>query len=110
MQLKINRQYLEDLSSYFMPFMLKTIESKARLHEGTEMELLDKICYSVLKDIELTLARKKLTLQRNFSIKLKDSEGIILMKGLINFPLPPDHFWRHNLRNQIIEQVDKQIL
>lgn len=110
MQLKIDRQYLEDLSSYFMPFMLKTVASQARLHEGTETELLDKICYSVLKDIELTLARKKLTLQKKFTIKLKEAEGIIFMKGLINFPLPPEHFWRHNLRNQIIEQLDKQIL
>lgn len=110
MVLKINRQYLEDLTSYFMPFMLKALESRRRIDEGTEIELLDKICYSVLQDIYIVFQRKKLTLQQKFTIRFKDAEGIIFMRGLLNFPLPADQFWRQNLRNQIIEQLDKQIL
>lgn len=109
MKLKLSRQYLEDLSNYFMPFMLKSIESRRRLNEGTENELLDKICYSVLCDIDLILKRKQLTMQKKFSISLKESEGVILMKGLLNFPIPAEQFWRCNLRNQLVEQLDKQI-
>lgn len=110
MKLKLSRQYLEDLNNYFMPFMLKAVESRARINEGTENELLDKICYSVLQDIFLALRRKELTMQQKFSINLKEAEGIIFMKGLLNFPIPADQFWRQNLRNQIVEQLDKQLV
>ncbi len=109
MQIKINRQYLEDISGYFIPLMLDIAKSLALSYKDSELELLHKICYSVLKDIELMFARKKLTSQKNFTIKFKEAEGIIFMRGLLSIPLPAEHVWRQNLRNQIIEQLHKQL-
>jgi hypothetical protein len=109
MVIKISRHYLEDLSNYFLPIMLKMTEARARVNEGTELEDLYKISYSVLNDIDLMFDRKNLTLQKKFTIRLKDAEGIILYKMLLNFPIAGDDVWRVLLRNQIVEQLDKQI-
>lgn len=110
MKLKLSRQYLEDISLNFMPVMIMTAEARIRMNKGTELETLDRICLSVLQDIDLAFKRKRLTMQHKFSITFSEAEGIIFMKGLLNFPIPAEHFWRLNYRNQIVEQLDKQLV
>lgn len=110
MKLKLSRQYLEDLSNYFIPFILRVVE--ARIHEnvGTDSALLDIICRSTMETIDVMFKKKLLTDQQKFKLKFTEAEGIIFMKLLLQFPIPADHFWRNNLRNQIVEQLDKQLV
>ena len=110
MKLKIDRQQLNDLSIYFLPFMLQLVEARLRQDKGTEQEFLDKICRSILVDIDTMFKRKLLTLQVKFKIHFTEAEGIVLLQFLLKFPIPGDHFWRNNLRNQIIQQLHKQLV
>jgi|ERR1035437_2667971 hypothetical protein len=104
MRLEINRQYLEDLSKHFLPYMIMVCEANL---EGTD-SILYKLSKSILTDIDIIFKRKLLTVQKKFCIKMKDAEGLIFKRFMLEFPIPSDHFWRNNLRNQIILQLDKQ--
>lgn len=109
-QLKISRQYLDDICAHFMPYMLRLLEARIAMYRNTEAELVEQVCMSVLEDLDLMLQRKTLTTQHNFKIKLKKSEAIILMQLMLKFPIMENEFWRMNLRNNIVEQLHKQLV
>ena len=106
MHLELNRQYLEDLDKYFLPYMIMVCDANLN---GTDNYLF-KLSKSILSDIEIIFKRKLLTMQKKFTIKMKEAEGLIFYKFMMEFPLHPDHYWRQLLRNQIIEQLNKQLL
>ena len=108
--LKINRQCLEDLCGFFLPVMMEMLEARMRIEKGTEYEYFIRVSLSVMQAVEKMLMRKYLTESFNFKIKFSEAEAIILMKLLLQFPLPADHFWRQNLRNNIVEQLHKQLV
>jgi len=90
--------------------MIMVLESRLKLSRNTENELAEIVCLSVLEDLEIMFQRKTLTVQQKFTIKLKKAEAVILMKLMMQFPLNAEEFWRMNLRNQIIEQLHKQLV
>jgi len=108
--LKINRQHLEDLCGYFLPVMMQMLDARALIERGTEYEYLLRIGVSVMKDVEKKLMKKYLTESFKFKIKFSEAEAIILMKLLLQFPLSSVDFWRLNLRNNIVEQLHKQLI
>lgn len=108
--LKISRQQLEDLCGYFLPVMIMMIEANVRSHEGIESQLGFRVSLSVMKDIENLLMRKYLGCSNKFKIKFSEAQAIILVQMLIDFPIPSGEFWRINLRNNIVEQLHKQIV
>lgn len=110
MKLILTRQYLEDLCRHFLPYMIKVLEARLNISRGTDKELDAIVCLSVLEDLELMFQRKTLTVQKNFTIKLKKAEAVILMKLMMQFPLMSEDFWRMNLRNNIVEQLHKQLV
>jgi hypothetical protein len=110
MKLFLTRQYLEDICSYFMPYMISVLESRLRINRQTEQELDAIICLSVLEDLDVMFQRKTLTRQQKFTIKLKKAEAVILMKLMMTFPIYDQEFWRLNLRNNIVEQLHKQLV
>lgn len=108
MKLQIERQQLDDLSTYFLPFMLKVIDSQLLQNKGTDLEFSNKVLKSILSDVDLIFKRKVLCRQRKFQITFKEAEGLVLMYFLLRFPIPADHWYRLNLRNQLVEQLHKQ--
>lgn len=109
-QLKITRQYLDDLCRHFFPFMVQVLESRKRTAKGTEGYLAAVTILSVMEKMEIMFQRKTLTIQQKFTIKLEEHEAIIMMELMLNFPLAEDQFWRHNLRNYITEQLHNQLI
>jgi len=110
MKLLLSRQYLEDMCRYFMPYMINVLEARIRMRKNTELEMGARVCLSVLEDLDIMFQRKTLTRQQKFTIRLKDAEAIILVELMGTFPIQPEDFWRMNLRNQIIEQLHKQLV
>lgn len=109
MKLLLSRQYLEDICRYFMPYMLSVLESRSRGCDP-EKNLDAVVCLSVLEDLDIMFQRKTLTRQQKFTITLKKAEAVILMKLMISFPVMENEFWRMNLRNNIVEQLHKQLV
>ena len=64
MKLKLERQYLEDLSKNFMPIILRINESD-ETGCSKETQWLYAVCKSVLQDVDVTLKRKALTSKKN---------------------------------------------
>lgn len=110
MKLFLTRQYLEDLCRYFIPYMISVLESRIRARKSTEFELEARVCLSLMEDIDIMFQRKTLTRQQKFTIKLKESEAIILLALMNIFPIQSEDFWRMNLRNNIVEQLHKQLV
>lgn len=67
--LKLNRQHLEDLCGYFVPFMIRLLESRVSMHIGTEAQMGFRIGLSVMNDIEKLLQKKYLGDAHKFKIK-----------------------------------------
>ncbi len=109
MKLFLTRQYLEDMCRYFLPYMIQVLESRLRTNRNTERELDAIVCVSILEDVEQMFLRKTLTRQQKFNIKLKKAEAVILCQLMMQFPLMENDFWRMNLRNNVIEQLDQQL-
>lgn len=109
MKLFLTRQYLEDLCSYFLPYMIRVMEARLRTSRNTDREAEAIVCLSVLEDLEHMFQRKKLTVQKKFTIKLKKAEVVILMELMKRFPLMNQDIWRINLCNNIIDQLYQQL-
>lgn len=107
--LKINRQWLEDLCGYFLPFMTQMLDSKVQTFRGSDTEAFYRVCSSVMNDLEKLLIKKYLAESNKFKIKLTEAQAILLLKLMLQFPIPADHFWRINLRNNIVDQLDRQL-
>lgn len=110
LQLSLIRQHLEDLTGYFMPVMIDMLESRIRLYQGTEMLIGEQVSLGVMEELETKLIKKTLSASKKFTLKLSRGESVLLYAMLMKFPIPSDHFWRLNLRNNIVEQLHKQLL
>ena len=78
-QLKISRQYLEDLCRFFLPYMVRVLEARQLTSKGTEHHLPAVVALSILEEMENMFQRKTLCMQQNFTIKLKKFEAILMM-------------------------------
>lgn len=105
MKLRVNRQILEDLCNHFMPYMLLLAASK--IEPG---DLYNRMCKSILNDIEIMMKRKLLTRPAMFTISFKEHEAIAFMQFLGDVGIEPTQFWRVNMRQQVIDQLHKQLV
>ena len=108
-KIKIDLQQLEDLTNFFIPLMIRGLESRIAENKGNDFEMLYRVSLSVLKDVHRIFRQKELTVARTFKITLTEAQALILMKLLLQFPLRPDDYWRLNLRNHIVELLDRQL-
>lgn len=109
-KLLLTLQYLEDLCGHFMPYMMRVLEARLRISRNSDLEIPAVVCLSVLEDINQIFIKKTVTVQKKFTIKLTKAEAIILMKMMLQFPIEENQFWRMNLRNNIVEQLHKQLV
>ncbi len=110
MKLKISKQGTESISSYFMPTIILFADVRIRENANCESDLLGaKLLRSILHDVDIVFKRKLLTLAKDYKIKMSDAQGIVLLKFLLEFPIPEGQFWLQNLRNNITAQLHKQI-
>lgn len=108
-ELKLERQQFDDLCGYFLPLMMDFCDSRVLMYEDTDQEFAHRVCRSVMEGVERMFMKKQLSDSRKIKLKLTEAEALITMQLLVNFPLPEDHIWRHNLRNHIIHTIDKQV-
>lgn len=110
MKLKINKQGAESISTYFMVTIILLADVRIRDSRHNQNEYLGaKLLRAILHDVDVIFKRKLLTQAKDYKIKLTDAEGIVLLKFMLEFPIPPGQFWLQNLRNNVTSQLDKQI-
>ncbi|GEM_PF-4547565 len=113
MKLKIDKQGAESISNYFMHTIIMIVDARVRESKHNQNEYLGaKLLRSILQEVDFIFKRKLLTQAKDYKIKLTDAEGIVLLKFLLEFPIPGNEItspWLHNLRNNVTLQLDKQI-
>src|SRR5687768_12351483 len=111
MKLKISRQHADAISSQFMPHIL--VLHDARLREtvnNPNEQLINKILKSILCDLDIMFKRRMLTKTRVFTIDFSDAQGIVFYMCMLSFPVPSHQIYLHNLRNQVVQELHKQII
>lgn len=109
-KLKMERQHLEDMCAYFLPLMDKILASRLAIFQGTEHEISYRVTYSIFCGVHKDFKRKQLNELKKVCMKYSEAEAIVFMQLLLQFPIPADHFWRMNLRNNFVDQLHKQLV
>jgi hypothetical protein len=110
MKLKISKQGAESVSTYFMPTIMMMANMRVKESEHAQIELLSaKLLRAILEDVDIIFKKKLLTQAKDYKIKMNDACGIVLLKFLLEFPVPENQFWLHNLRQNVTDQLHKQI-
>lgn len=113
--LKTNRQDLETVRNYFLPFIRLWKQTNLNNIRDTNMhgaEFLLAVAINCIVDENVLLIQKKLlnTSSANQKIKLTDAQAVVLYRLFIVLPLPAQEFYFNKLRNEWIEQLDRQLL
>lgn len=113
--IKTNRQDLETVGIYFIPFIKEWKQTNLNNIKDSNMhggEFLLAVAINCIVDENLLLIKKKLinTSSTNQKIKLTDAQAVVLYRLLIILPIPAVEFYFNKLRNEWIEQLDRQLL
>ncbi len=112
--LKLNRFELQLVQAHFFPFikLAKTTRIKNVAHCSLQSrEHLTVLAVNCITDEIMLAINKKLINTGGNKIKLKfsDAQAVIFMELLNSMPLTADNFYLWNLRNAIVDLLDREI-
>lgn len=104
-RIKISRDVAEDFAGYMLNRVFSTIEIKASQGEWA-MRIVRSICEEIRKEINRLIIN---TSKRRITFKFQEYQAIAIMMSLIAVLLDNTEIWRNMYRNDIINQIHRQL-
>lgn len=115
LSLSTYRQDLEAAEKYFFPFIIEWKQTNLNNLTDSNMQggpFLFAVAVNCLIDEVILMMRKKLinTSSQQFKLKFTDAQGVIFYRSLLILPIPAQQFYLNKVRNEWIEQLDRQLI
>lgn len=108
------RQYAEDLQKHLFPFLklLKQTKLNNVAKSSTQSkEYLTVLIMNCLTDELMLAINKKImnTAGKKLKLKLSDVLAVVFFQTLISWPIDQNQFYLNNMRNWLVQEIDKQL-
>lgn len=111
MKIKLTRDEARAIDTRFFPYMERLCELQIETSRGLpETNINSRIIRSCLLDLIQKIKKRLLSAGNNFTITLKENEGLVFYELLMILPLDPAEVWLNNLRQQMIHHLHLQIV
>ena len=114
MQLITTKQHFEAISiilqNYF-PLLKKTLLKDCKRYSKLSTDYLGaRVFVSVIDELLIVIQKRALKNSINFTLKLSECQGIFFFQTLISMPVNSADVYTNNVRNNYIDQLNKQII